>query len=298
MSKLIENKKVIKIKNELINAFDENGNGIIEIDDVIIKCLKIPGIKIDRENFLRKEFSNKLSPEVIEKAILESPMKAKINPEFINKIADDIIKYDRIQVSGISAVLSAPGGCAVIATIPADIAQYYGSLLKTMQKLMYLYGFPQLNFEYEGDLLDSESMRIVITCLGIMFGVGTANKLIHKLTPELAVGLGKKFMKSTPTKTIWYPILKKICNLFNYSLTKTVFKKALEKFVPVIGFAVGGAITYFSFGPCCNKLKSHLNNTILSNPNYVEPVNNDIDPNEDIIIDVPVEDLNDDIKED
>ena len=74
--------KVIKIKNDLIKAFDENDNGQIDIDDVIIKCMKIPGIKVNREEFLRKEFANKLSKEVIDKAILENPMKAKIKPEF------------------------------------------------------------------------------------------------------------------------------------------------------------------------------------------------------------------------
>lgn len=284
--------QIIKIKNDLIKAFDENGNGQIDIDDVIIKCMKIPGIKINREEFLRKEFGNKLSKEVIDKAIAENPMKAKIKPEFIDKIADDVIKFERIQVSGISAALSAPGGWAVLATIPVDIAQYYGYLLRTMQKLLYLYGFPQLDLEYEGDILDSESMRVVVTCLGIMFGVGTANKLIHKLAPALAEGLGKKFMKTAVTKTtIWFPALKKICSFFSYTLTKTAFKEAMKKAIPVVGFALGGTITYFSFGPCCNKLKIQLKDTIFSNPNYVEPVDNDIDLDEDIIIEVPTEDI-------
>ena len=51
--------KVIRIKADLIKVFDENGNGQIDIDDVIIKCMKIPGIKVNREEFLRKEFANK-----------------------------------------------------------------------------------------------------------------------------------------------------------------------------------------------------------------------------------------------
>ena len=41
--------QIIKIKNDLIKAFDENGNGQIDIDDVIIKRMKIPGIKVNRE---------------------------------------------------------------------------------------------------------------------------------------------------------------------------------------------------------------------------------------------------------
>ena len=279
--------RLIRIKEDLINAFDENGNGQIDIEDVIIKCMKIPGIKVNREEFLRKEFGNKLSKEVIDKAILENPMKAKIKSEFIDEIADDVIKFEKLQVSGISAALSAPGGWAMLATIPADIVQYYGYLLKTMQKLLYLYGYPQLDFEYEGNLLDSESMGIVVTCLGIMFGVGTANKLLHKLSPALAEGLGKKFMRTAVTKqTVWYPALKKICRVFNYTLTKEAFRAAMKKAIPVIGFAVGGTITYFSFGPCCKKLQTQLKDTIFSNPNYVEPVYDDLEVEGDICIEV------------
>lgn len=277
--------KLLKLKNDFVKAFDENGNGQIDIDDLIIKCMRIPGIKVDREAFLRKEFANKFSSEVIEKAIQENPMKAKIKPEAIDKIADDVIKFEQLQVSGVSAALSAPGGWALLATIPADIAQYYGYLLKTMQKLLYLYGYPQLDLEYEGELLDSESMRILIACLGVMFGVGTANKLIHRLSNGLAKGLSKKFMRTAVTKTIWYPALKNICNFFGYSLTKEAFEAVIKKAVPVVGFVIGGTVTYFSFGPCCKKLQEQLKDTIFSNPDYVEPTD-DIDEDGDIVIEL------------
>ena len=38
---------VEKTKQAIINAIDENGNGEIDLEDVIIKGLKIPGIKIN-----------------------------------------------------------------------------------------------------------------------------------------------------------------------------------------------------------------------------------------------------------
>ena len=37
-----------KAKNAAINAIDENGNGKIDIEDIIVKGLKTPGIKINR----------------------------------------------------------------------------------------------------------------------------------------------------------------------------------------------------------------------------------------------------------
>ena len=34
-----------------------------------------------------------------------------------------------------------------------------------------------------------------------------------------------------------------------------------------VGGVVGGAVTFASFKPCCDKLKASLRNTMLSNPN-------------------------------
>lgn len=81
---------------------------------------------------------------MIEKAVSSTPLRAGIPQELINGIADEVIQYERVCVSGISTALGMPGGVAMAATIPADIAQYYGYMLRATQKLMYLYGFPKL----------------------------------------------------------------------------------------------------------------------------------------------------------
>ena len=39
----------------ILNAVDQNGNGEIDIEDVIIMGLKVPGIRINRANFLQSE---------------------------------------------------------------------------------------------------------------------------------------------------------------------------------------------------------------------------------------------------
>ena len=53
-------------------------------------------------------------------------MHANISQEDIEKIVDEVIQYERMCVSGISTALGMPGGVSMVATIPADIAQYYG----------------------------------------------------------------------------------------------------------------------------------------------------------------------------
>ena len=44
-----------KGKEAVFQAIDQNGDGEVGIDDVIIMGLKVPGIRINREEFLRKE---------------------------------------------------------------------------------------------------------------------------------------------------------------------------------------------------------------------------------------------------
>ena len=45
----------LKGKDEIVKVIDQNGNGEIDIDDIIILGLKTPGVRIKRTDFLRKE---------------------------------------------------------------------------------------------------------------------------------------------------------------------------------------------------------------------------------------------------
>lgn len=269
-----------KVKNGIITAIDENGNGEIDIEDVIIKGLRIPGIKIKREEFLRKELFKRYPQEVIDIAVAESPMKAKIPVKEIDKIADDIIKFERNCVSGISAALGVPGGWAMVATIPADIAQYYGYLLRATQKLLYLYGFPEIDTEEEGNKFDDGTMNTLIICFGVMYGTAGANNALKAMAKALGVGVEKQLLKKALTKGTIYPIVKSVAKWFGVKMTKEVFAGFFKKAIPVVGGILGGGITYLSFKPCCDKLKKSLQNTILSNPHYQPVLEDDMIINE------------------
>lgn len=51
-------------------------------------------------------------------------LNAGISLEKINLVADNVITFERNCVTGILTVLGAPGGAAMVATIPADIIRY------------------------------------------------------------------------------------------------------------------------------------------------------------------------------
>lgn len=259
---------VEKAKLAAINAIDENGNGKIDLEDVIIKGLKTPGIKINRAEFLAKTLKKRFPQETIDAAIAESPMRANIAQTEIDKMANEAINFERTCVSGISAALSAPGGVAMVATVPADLMQYYAYLLRMAQKLLYLYGFPQIDTEETGEKFDDGTMNTLILCFGVMYGVAGANKALLTVARALGAGLSKKFMQTAVTKGTIYPVLRAILKCFNVKLTKQLASKAINHSLPVIGGVIGGGITFFSFKSCGEKLKKTLRDTYLSNPDY------------------------------
>lgn len=276
-----------KSQQAILGAIDQNGNGEVDIEDVIIMGLRIPGIRIDRTQFLQKEFHTRLPQEIIDDAIAYNPLHAKIPSELIDKIADEVIKYERNCVSGISTALGMPGGFAMAATIPADIAQYYGYMLRATQKLMYLYGFPAIDLEEKDQTFDSETMNTLILCLGVMYGTAGANNALKAMAKALANGVEKQLLKKALTKGTIYPIVRSIAKWFGVKMTKQVFAGFFKKAIPVVGGVIGGGITFATFKPCCDKLKTTLQNTMLSNPNYCPATEDDdfIIADDEIIID-------------
>ena len=259
-----------KAKNEVVNFMDENGNGEIDIEDVIVKGLRVPGIKINRANFLQKELLKRYPQEMIDEAIRTNPMSAGIKPKDIDEIADQVIEHERRGVSGISTALSMPGGAAMLATIPADIVQYYGYMLRATQELLYLYGFPEIDVNENESKFDSETINILIVCFGTMYGVVGANNALKSIAKGFGLGVEKKLMRTALTKGTIYPIVKSVASWFNVRMTKEIFAGFFKKSIPVIGGVIGGGLTYLSFKPCCVKLKESLQDTILSNKNYKE----------------------------
>lgn len=260
---------LIASKDKVAEALDANNDGKIDVQDIIIIALKTPGVNINRADFLEKQFMKNYPQEVIQDAIKFNPAHAGITVEEIDKIADQVIQYERNCVSGISLALGMPGGVAMTATLPADIAQFYGYMLRAIQKLLYLYGFPEINVE-NGVNIDDETMNIITLCLGVMYGVKGATASLKMLSAALGKGVEKKLLAKALTKGTFYPMVKKIAKWFSVNMTKQIFAGFFKKAIPVVGGVIGGGITYLSFKPCCDNLKKSLQDTLLSNPDTKE----------------------------
>lgn len=234
-------------------------------ENLISVAIKMPGVKIDRDSFLRKELRGRFSSSQIERSVALCPAAANITREEIGPIAKTVINYESAKVSAVSFAAGLPGGAAVAATLPADCIQYYGFMLRVIQELAYLYGFPDFNLSDEE--INAEVMHEIILFWGVMFGVKGASSGVKVLSKSLSAVLSKRLVNMALTKTTFYPIVKKISAQLGFAMTKKIFANGAAKAVPILGGFASGGVTYATFKPCANRLKRCFSELTLCDPN-------------------------------
>ena len=98
-------------------------NEVTVWNKVMSSALAIPGVQVDRETFLRSELRQYCSKDELEKAI-SNPVDV-LSEDRIDSLANSCINNHLLKVTSLSVVAGIPGGLAMAATIPADMAQYY-----------------------------------------------------------------------------------------------------------------------------------------------------------------------------
>lgn len=236
-------------------------------------ALSMPGVKVDRDDFLKKELKNYCSPEQLNLAISNRPING-VSKEIIDRIANACINSHTTKVTTISAVAGIPGGFAMAGTIPADMTQYYWHVFVLAQKLAYLYGFPDLRDE-NGNLTDTASDMLTLF-VGVMMGASAANQAIKGLAKEFAKQVVKRLPQKALTKTMYYPIIKQIAKWIGVKLTKDTFAKGLGKVIPILGGVISGGLTLATFRPSAKRLQHKLQEEMfVINENYQENHNNE-----------------------
>lgn len=211
---------------------------------------QMPFVKVNREEFLRKEFSGN---EHIEKIIKDGPQSV-FTSRALRKRAQKVIANTTNKTSMASFLTGIPSSpVTAVASGGADIIQYFGFALNLSQQIAYLFGEDNL-FNGDYDKLPEEVQIRIISYLGIMFGAGGSSALIASISKTAGNSIGKKITQKALTKTTWYPLVKKIGSTLGYKITKQTVGKSITKIVPVIGGVVSGSLTYLTFKPMGNRL--------------------------------------------
>ena len=234
---------------------------------VLHSAMGFPGIKISREKFLRKELSRYYDGVTVEKAIETNPAQAGLSIRNLDQIAKACINYETSKATAIAAAAGIPGGFAFFAAIPADVAQYFGHVIRILQKLVYLYGWQDM-FHNDRNELDDETANQLTLFIGVMFGVNAANAAIAKIAKAAAIKAEKKLVQKALTQGTIYPVVKQVARLIGVKMTKNIFAKSVGKVIPLLGAVISGGITFISFKPMATRLQDYLVTLPIANVDF------------------------------
>lgn len=261
-------------------AIDNNGSKFVQILDA---AAKMPGVRINRATYLRAALRRHCTDEQIEQAIQHSPAAAGISLKVIHEAANTSIAYETSKVTALSTLAGLPGGLAMIGTVPADLVQYMGHLLRISQKLAYMYSWPDL-FAEGSDEPDEATESMLILFVGVMFGVQIAQGGVAKVAGMIAANVAKKLPQQALTKGILFPVVKKVAGYLGVSMTKKLFASGVAKVIPIVGAVLSGGLALGTFLPMSKRLQKHLASLELTKPGHrkqdgphesVEAVNSD-----------------------
>lgn len=221
-------------------------NKAISLDNVLSTAIKIPGVKVNRRDFLHDLFQNEDS-EILEKILEVGPVKAGCDQALLLKLAKDIVKKRTLISSVASVAAGIPGGVAMVATISGDLIQFNGMILRMAQEISYLYGATDLWLNGE---VDKEKVKgQLILYYGAMFGVSGAVQVVHIMAAKLAEKALKELPKMALTKKLLFKIVRAIAKALGQKLLKQSFANGVNKIIPVVGGVVSGGMTLTSMYP-------------------------------------------------
>lgn len=227
---------------------------------VMSTALKMPGVAVDREKFLRGELQKYYNDEQI-KNIIKQGTPGVVPDKLLDHIAAGCIKSHTRKVTLFSTAMGMPGGWAALGTVPTDIAQFYYHVLVLSQKLAYVYGFPTLLDE--NGRLNKGGTHVLTIFVGVMTGVGIAVKALQELGEILQKQIMKRIPEVVLTNGVLSSAVRQIAKFIGLNITEGNLSKGISKAMPILGGMISGALTYKTFKPQAKRLCASLHSTML-----------------------------------
>lgn len=220
----------------------------------IMQAIKLPYVKINREDFLFSILKNEDSSNVIK--FIETGDSSIFSRKDIDKLAKKVIKEETYRSTTASFAAGLPGGFSAVGTVPADILQNLAHSLRLAQKLAYLYGEEDL-YDTNGKLQE-KGKNTLIAYFGTMLGVSSATAAVGLFSKNAPKEVVKAISKTSVTKTFWYPIIKSVLKYFGVSVTKEGLKGFAKKEIPIAGGFISGGMTYVALSKSGERLRKRL----------------------------------------
>ena len=244
---------------------------------VLATVLKMPGVKVDRVAFLRKELRPYCNQSRLQMLGSVRPYTV-VSEQVIDKLAKQCVRSHTALATATSAVVGLPGGLAMAATMPVDLVQYFYHVFVLSQKLAYLYGYPDFFAEWEEnsealdanganesngfnetqESLENPAIDLLTIFMGVMMGAPVAEKGIAELSKAVAESAVTRLPRVALTKTAVFPIAAQIAKMVGSKYTKQSFTKGVGRFIPLAGGLFSGGLTLYTFRKGANRLRRQL----------------------------------------
>src|SRR6266699_3619297 len=166
--------------------------------------------------------------------------------------------------SGVSFASGLPGGWWIAGTVPVDLTQFFWHSFVMLQKLAYLYGWPEL-FSEDSELeLDDETLLILTVFVGAMLGAESAAKVLSDIAERAATQVLKRLPRETLTKLGLNRLAREVAKSIGIKLTEDSFARYLSRIVPILGGIISGTVTWISFSLMTSRLAAHLESLPLA----------------------------------
>ena len=222
---------------------------------VLATVLKMPGVKVDRISFLRRELRPYCNQSRLQMIGSVRPYTV-VSDEVVDKLARQCVRTHTALATATSTVAGLPGGLAMAATLPADLVQYFYHVFVLSQKLAYLYGYPDL-CEEDGHLSDMACDLLTIF-MGVMMGAPVAEKGIDELAKAIAGNAVTRLPRVALTKTALVPIAAQVARFVGTRYSKAGLAKGVGRLIPLAGGLFSGSLTLLTFSRGASRLRRQL----------------------------------------
>ena len=241
-------------------TFDDFQAMLPSFDDVVAQAVRLPGTAVDRPQYLAEAIGAK-HPRLVAASIETTPAKAGITERQLDRIAKKSIGRDARRTTVLSIAAGIPGGAAAAATIPADLVQFYGYLIRCIQKLTYLYGWRDL-VHIDGDSADGATGAALVILLGVMAGDPQADTVFDRLVRLRATGASDSALRSALAAKALADEVNQISATLAKRMAQRLGGQVAGKALPLVGAVISGTISNAGFHDMAKRLHGRLKRSI------------------------------------
>lgn len=219
------------------------------IEDLLVQAASLPGVRVDRAEFLRSAL-HRYPDDVVHKALVWTPVHAGIPLRRLWRMAGKALGKEARRTTVVSVAAGLPGGVAAAATIPADLIQLYGHLLRAIQMLSYLYGWRDACRLPEGDM-DDAAKRVLVLFLGVMAGDEQADEMLVSLSAYRDADCVREAVCASDSADV-------VARHLEERMAHRMTGQVVGKSIPLAGAVISGTMRYGGFSDMWKRLRQKL----------------------------------------